>query len=517
MSGISSRHRRMRTVHILVQCSVLLVLSTALSAAQKSPEPLLKAVDLQADVVILRQAYETLHPGLYRYNSKAQMDAAFDVLNQDLGRDQTLQDAFLAFSKFAAKVQCGHTQANPFNQSKAVVEKLLQSSARVPFYFEWLDRRMTVTRDFTPDRSLSEGTEIVQINGIPAHAILDRIMTIARADGANDSKRIAQLNVTGDSEYEPFDIYFPMFFPQTGPRMELIVRRPGNTGTKRVAVNSLTFEQRIAPIKTREDQRNRGSEVLFEWRYLDKGEAYLKMATWALYKSKWDWKSWLNEKLNEAAQKNAPALILDLRGNEGGDDVGNEILPHLIGAPMPLSSMQRLVRYRKVPDNLLPYLDTWDKSFRDWGSSAVDLLTPWPTAPANVSYFKLIRYDETPSGEVIRPSSQRFLGKVIVLIDATNSSATFQFAQVIQMHHLGTLIGQPTGGSQRGIDGGAFFFLRLPHSGIEMDLPLIGTFPSTPMPDAGITPDVTIRRTAADIATGRDPVLEAALAAAMKD
>ena len=214
--------------------------------------------------------------------------------------------------------------------------------------------------------------------------------------------------------------------------------------------------------------------------------------------------------LDEATERNAPALILDLRGNAGGDDVGNEIIPHFLDAPITLSSMRRLVRYRKVPDDLVPYLDTWDKSFRDWGSSAVDLPEPWPTAPAAVTYLKLTRYDDDATGDIIKPAGKRFHGKVIVLIDATNSSATFQFAQNMQTDHLGTLIGQSTGGSQRGINGGAFFFLRLPHSGIEMDLPLIGTFPPSPAPDAGITPDVVVKPTAVDLATGSDPEMAAA-------
>ena len=180
------------------------------------------------------------------------------------------------------------------------------------------------------------------------------------------------------------------------------------------------------------------------------------MPAWTLYDSKWDWKSWLNEKIDSAAQDHALALILDLRGNEGGDDVGNEIIAHLIDEPITLSPMRRLVRYRKVPDDLLPYLDTWDKSFRDWGPAAVDIPDAWRTAPHEVSYLKLTRYDDDATGDVIKPSGQRFRGRVFVLIDATNSSATFQFAQNIQRHHLGLLIGQPTGGSLRGINGGAF-------------------------------------------------------------
>ncbi len=474
---------------------------------QSPTTPLLKSSDLRADAAILRSAYEQLHPGLYRYNSQIQMGRNFAELNDQLDHDQNLQDAFLAFSKFAAKVRCGHTQANPFNQSNSVIDQLFKGKTRLPFYFVWLDGHMIVTRDFTPAHVLPPGTEVTTINNVPASAILQRLLTITRADGANNSKRIAQLAVNGGSNYETFDLYYPMFFPNKIATDELAVLLPESRTVKQISVMPLTFEERIAPIKQREEQRQGGDQALFEWKDLADGSAYLKMPTWALYNSKWDWKHWLNDHLDDAAVRNAPSLILDLRGNEGGDDVGNEIIPHLIDSPVTQSSMRRLVRYRKVPDELLPYLDTWDKSFRDWGSSAVDLAQPWPTAPAGVTYLKLTRYDEGANGDVIQPAGKRFRGKVFVLIDATNSSATFQFSQTIKIHHLGTLIGEPTGGSQRGINGGAFFFLRLPHSGIEMDLPLIGTFPTAPAPDAGVTPDIAVELTSTDIATGRDAVI----------
>lgn len=485
--------------------------SIAVALAQSEPPSLLKASDLQADAALLRRVYETLHPGLYRYNSPRQMNLEFAELNRRLNHDQTLQEAFLAFSEFAAKLRCGHTQANPFNQSKAVAQALLESSSRVPFYFQWLDRRMIVTRDFTPDHSLAVGTEVVALNGVPAAHILDKLMTVTRADGANDSKRVAQLSVTGASEYETFDIYFPMFFPQSKPEIDLLIQRPGASKQELFHARLLTFEQRISPIKEREELAKGRNETLFEWKYFPQGAAYLRMPIWALYNGKWDWKRWLHERIDEAVEHEAQALILDLRGNEGGDDVGREILSRLIDAPITSSPMQRLVRYRQVPNELLPYLHTWDKSFADWGTAALELSAPWPTAPEGVPYFKLKRGEDSAE-DVVQPAGRRFRGKVIVLIDATNSSATFQFAQNLQRHHLGILIGQPTGGSQRGINGGAFFFLQLPHSGIEMDVPLIGTFPPSPSPDTGVIPDVLVSRTRFDIAAGKDVELEAALA-----
>ena len=192
--------------------TIALLLSIRIACGQ-----IVKSADLQIDLAVLRSAYEALHPGLYRYNGKATMDAKFEALQRKFAQDLSLQDTYLAFSVFAAQIKCGHTYPNFFNQKKPIAEALFQGHNRVPFYFRWLKRRMVVFDDFTPGHQLPRGTQVFSINGKPVGQILDRLMTVARADGSNDAKRIAYLEVTGDSIYEAFDVYFPMFFPKPAP------------------------------------------------------------------------------------------------------------------------------------------------------------------------------------------------------------------------------------------------------------------------------------------------------------
>ena len=59
--------------------------------------------------------------------------------------------------------------------------------------------------------------------------------------------------------------------------------------------------------------------------------------------------------------------------------------------------------------------------------------------------------------------------------------------------------------------------MTLPGSGIELDVPLIAQFPATPMPDAGLLPDLPAPETAATLAAGRDVALEAILARIDRD
>ena len=238
---------------------------------------------------------------------------------------------------------------------------------------------------------------------------------------------------------------------------------------------------------------------------LPDGVRRLTMPSWALFNSTFAWEAWLGEAMDALSAAQARGLIIDLRGNEGGLDCGALILSRLIDRDLPLSRNQRWTRYRSAPASVRPYLHTWDRSFLDWGDQA----QPSTERPG---FYRLTRYDDDAESMVIRPAGTRFTGQVAVLCDASNSSATFGFAQAVQQSGAATLIGQPTGGNRRGINGGAFFFLKLPASGIEIDLPLIASFPDTPQPDVAIQPDVLVQTTAEDIASGRDPQMAAAMA-----
>src|SRR5579863_7858522 len=65
-----------------------------------------------ADIDLLERAYTQLHPGLYRYNTPAQMRARFAALRDSVESDISLESAFLALSKLTASIKCGHTYPN---------------------------------------------------------------------------------------------------------------------------------------------------------------------------------------------------------------------------------------------------------------------------------------------------------------------------------------------------------------------------------------------------------------------
>jgi len=473
----------------------------------------LSSTKLLEDVEVLRRIYETAHPGLYRYNTRTQLDAHFATLRTEFAKERTLAEAYLAFSRFLANIKCGHSYPNFYNQPKAVAASLFSGKNRVPFLFRWIDRRMVITRDLTPGGVLKPGTAVLSIDGHPVDEILARLMPIARADGGNDAKRVAYLEVRGKDRYEAFDIYFPLLYPDIGETLDLEVRPPGAGMSTRLSVVSLEPASRAALGKEEQAPGQGADRTLWRFEVLPGGVSYLRMPGWALYDSKWDWKGFLDRGVDELIAREAPGLIVDLRDNEGGLDVGNVLIERIAKAPVRSGGMLRFTRYRRLPRDLVRYLSTWDDSFKDWGEKAI---------PDQDGFFRLTRYDDDAEGDLIKPRGRRYEGKLVVLVNAANSSATFQFARLVKENQLGTLVGQPTGGNLRGINGGAFFFATLPNSRIEVDLPLIASFPAAhplpdgqklpflDVPDAGVEPDVLVPPSADDIARGVDTELEAA-------
>jgi hypothetical protein len=449
---------------------------------------------LAGDAALIRQAFEALHPGLLRYNTADSMGRLFDLLASQWSRPQNLAEAYLGLSQFANAIRCGHTYGNFFNQTEAVQAELFAGATRLPFHFAWIERQMVVT-DPKGVTGLARGDVIMAINRGSTAGLLRALLPYTRADGTAQGKRLAQLGVGGQAGYETFDIFQSLIQPISGA-LTLDVRKPDR---RRVPVETATID--LAARRAQSEPVS-NDVIPFSLTFPQAGKAVITMPTWGLYAGNRDWRGWIDRAMDQVIDAGAERLIVDLRGNEGGLDCGNAILARMIAADLPLAAYERRVRYRKTPDNLNGVLDTWDPSFRDWGDRAVDI---------GGGFYRLQNADGQARAP-ITPGGRRFAGRLIVLVDAVCSSATFQFANLVQTSGLGTIIGQPTGGSKRGINGSAFFFMRLPGSGLEIDLPLIGTFPATPQPDQGVVPDRMTQVTIADLIAGLDRPIALALA-----
>ncbi|GAA4038548.1 S41 family peptidase [Sphingomonas rosea] len=445
--------------------------------------------DLAGDVAILREALK-LHPGLYRYQSPAAFEAKLARFGQAFVAAGDQQARFLALAALLAEIRCGHSYPNFFNQKKEVAAELFDRPTRVPVHFVWVGDEMVVVG--SRGSGLAAGTRIHRLNGERPAALRARLMPLVRADGHNDAKRISLLEVRGDDRIETFDVFQGLLSPPRGGVHRLEVEEP-DAKARHVELPAIGLAARQASMTAPEVK---DADPLWTWSMRPDGVAVLTMPGWGIWNSKWDWKGWLDARLDSLG--GTKGLVVDLRDNEGGADCGDLILARLIDRPWTPPALEQRLRFRRTPASLDPFLDTWDDSFRTLGERATPLADGFFLRPAGENALR------------VEPADKRLPVGVAVLTSPVNSSATFQFARNFRAIGGGKLYGRPTGGNRRGINGGCFFFVRLPASGLEFDLPLVGYFAMGREPDAGIIPDVAVAPTIADLAAGRDRTLERA-------
>ena len=456
--------------------------------------PKVSAEDLLADFRIAKKALLTLHPGLYRYRSEEEIDELFALFEEKMNRPLSYREAYLLYSEMLAQIRCGHTYANFWNQSGLIQEVVFNQTDKLPLTFRIVEGRMIVTHNLSGQEELEGMPEIVAINGVPAAEILRNLQRYVKADGSNDAKRLADLNLYGLGPSESFDIYFPLRYPPVDGRYELDIESAEGRAVQ-LAVPAITRAERARRLQAQHSDLPTTADDLWKLEFWDDGAAYLQLGTFVVFDLSFEWKDFLDDAFAQIRKRKSPKLVLDLRGNEGGQD---EILLYLAKmlakGPVSVVPRQDYVRYEQVSADLRPYLSTW-------ADDAYDL-----RGKVKKEANGLYRLEE--NGEIqVKPSSKAYQGKVYLLVDAANSSATFYFAELAQRNALATLVGQPTGGSQKGMNGGVMFFVRLPHSRIEFDIPLIGAF-SPELPDEGIRPDVEVFETVESLRAGVDPVLE---------
>jgi C-terminal processing protease CtpA/Prc len=473
-------------------------------AAQLSTGPFISAADLKTDFQVLGQALTTIHGGLYRYQTPAQFETRLKALEKRFENGGSQSEVFLALSEFTAAIKCGHTFPSFWNQPDGTHENLFMAKDKLPVAFRWVDRKMIVTRNDSESAELQPGTEIKKINGQPAAKVLDRLLKLVKGDGGNDAKRIAELQIQDQKKWEAFDVYYTHAFHPTEQYSLEIESLNG----KRQTISVPAIDQ-----KTREANRAKHTLPVVKdgaewgWSFPASDTAMLNMPTWALYNSKWDWKAYIKDRFVELKEKGTKNLILDVRGNAGGNECGDEFLRYLVDQKVSFASGNTFIRYTKIPSELRPYISTWDREFYDWSAQAA----PKQFCGMLNSDAYQIRGEDSVNAErggTIEPAEPRFRGNVYVLVDAECSSATFQFATQVRQYKVGTLIGAPTGGNRKGINGGAIFFTTLPKSRIEIDIPIIAYLPSKEQPDQGLTPDFDVRDTREDIAKGLDRALQ---------
>lgn len=462
------------------------------------------AAAFQADIALLQEAFETLHSGLYRHRSTAELTSAFTEARREAANVGSLDEAFLLLARLTAEVRCGHTYPNFFNQAQPVQTSLFDKRKSIPFLFRLIDGRMLVTASLA--QNVAAGDEVLAINGVPVATLIADLSRYQKGDGDRPRVKEYDLSLRGTERFESFDIYFPLLYPpHDGDSYVVSGVRAGGAAFEE-PVSAMTRIERRAGFEARDGAISDSPDSKWDFKIYDDGTAYLAAGSFVTWRMTMDWRAYLDDAFSAMKAAETSVLILDVRENGGGDsDVLAALVGHIADRRIASPNIRPIIKQPKVPEHLRPYLGTWDQSFYDLGDRVEAL-----------DDGRYLAQDGAAGGREIGPIDGAYNGDIILLIDRANSSATFTLAEALKASDRATLVGEETGGNARGITGGAIFFMTLPGSGLEVDVPIINYEPAGKPADAGVLPHISVPVTLDDVRTGRDPVLEFARERAAK-
>lgn len=457
--------------------------------------------EIKEDVSKLSEILQYLHPAIYKYTDSVTMQADLAQLEKEMLAEPTLINAYKSVSKFAAKVKCSHTFTNPWNQGANMERAAFYQPNKLPFTFKRIGKRLFVDKNASENQQLESGLEMLKINGVEVSTILTELAQYVTSDGNNYEKKLERLSLTGSEKFSMFDIFYPIVFGNYDQfELQLKDNQTSNTMTETVAATSKTNRTKV--LKERYQDLETSLRDGWSFNLLNDQVGILKISSFAVQRNEFDWKAIIDEAFEELNNKKVPNLIIDIRENEGGQgEVGEYILERVIKESFTAPSMQSSVRYLTIPEDYQKSISTWDKFPYDFSNKIEE---------KKGSQY-LLKQKYSVAGKTYKPKKNGYKGEVYLITDASNSSATHLMAAYAKQVKGITLVGQETGGNQLGTNGSFMFFLRLPNTKVELDIPVINMFVpplSGEARNGGILPDFVVEKTWENIVLGKDAEIE---------
>jgi hypothetical protein len=467
---------------------------------------LISVEDARADIALMRRALETIHPGIYRYQSKTVIDHAFARLERATGQPTETLALHREIALMLAVIHCDHTKAE---LPEAVDAYRRTHPTHLPLRFRLIEGRMIVTSNDGQLGAPPVGSELLRINGMAVPTLLLRLAQTVAYDGDTDQAIAAKLADDSDLTGDDFNEYYPSFFGFPD-RWTLAWKAIGARDATTTSLAPISFDRwtQLDPPGARYRSEFYNG---ITWRMAGK-VARLRIDTFVNYRNPVQPTAFLAGFFHAMKDAGTEHLILDLRNNGGGsEDVSVALARYLFDRPFLWS---KPVRYKAIRyDDLPRYIDSWgdrDALFSPPEAAFDRTPTGWfdrrPNPAANE------RDDDVSTITHLPALADHFAGKLTILTGPDNASgATRTIAQMKERRGV-ILIGEDSSGSAEGPTAGHIFLLTLPHSGIKIRVPNAWNRTNIEhfIPRRGVAADRLVIPTLSDFQSGRDAALEIA-------
>jgi peptidase S41-like protein len=454
--------------------------------------------ELRADFAQMYRGLESAHFDLYAFTPKSELDRRYAQVLEKIDRPMTKLEAKVLFELFAAQVRMGHTRIDSPTAEWNAYRK--NGGRGFPLSIRIVDERVYVAGNLSGLDAIRPGDEITRLNGQPMSSWLERTERHVSAETSYMAHSLM--------EYD-FAIYL---WVELGAADAFdIVTRRGASPVRSTHLPARSSEEMEAARRLQPPGLDLESP-LRDAKLLDGGVAYLRPGPFYNAEAKtgadeWDvssFREFIDRAFDEFLKAKASRLIIDLRGNPGGDSLFSDVMVSWFATgPFRFASQFKIkVSAESVAANA--------------ARIANDAEAAGPVSRQFAGLYARSRIGDVVDFAIPESSpraGERFEGKVFVLIDRQSYSNAVSVAALVQDYRFGVIVGEAT--SDMATTYGAMEQFALRHTGLLVGYPKARLVrPNGDLRSRGVTPDIPIRVPV--VQSPRDEVLQQAIAIARR-
>ncbi|MEM9340593.1 MAG: S41 family peptidase [Bacteroidota bacterium] len=400
--------------------------------------------ELKQDFEIFRGSIEEMHPGLYWYSSKKEMDELFESIESSLDRRLTDLEFFRLLSRAIAKTRCVHTWITPSKSTN----KNIWEGPLLPIQIRMVEDKAYFFKNHSEQKlPIVPGQQILEINGYSIDSLKHLSYQVHSGDG--------WITTGKKKTFERFFHFFYAFQVGQPDTYDLAyLDQEGKVSNTQV---------KAIPEKKFHDHPSSREHPNIQLAILNHSTTLLTVRAFDNWKEEGKKKKFLKElrtaflKIDSAKTNN---LIIDIRKNGGGTEkFGMKLCSYFIRDAF---HGYKQIRFKTTKFKYRKY----SKTSRFMVLIYMALLDH---EKVNDTTYLLKNNNNL---KPVKPSEPHFAGNTYILTNGWTYSTAADFSALMHSQGVATFIGEETGGGYRGNSGNYEFEFVLPNSKIRFNVPL---------------------------------------------
>ena len=494
---------------IIAFCSLSCISVKKYNAKLDQPIPPEK---LKSDVDFAYRKLQQLHPNLYWYIDKENLEHQFDSLKTTITIPLKPAEFYQKLAPIISNIHEGHLRLVP--PEKRMTKKELKNLENQKGLLGRMNYVIDQNRIFVKDNAdkfenIKVGTEILKIKDVPVQNYLNDYQKLVNSDGDNttfqkymlakrwpifftiDHGILDSVKIETKYQNEIKDFYI---------HREKISKEEKKEEKKQIATIKKDNAQKNKDYNPAIRAYNRDLQFLAK----DSSIAYMKIKTFSGTKSA----KFYKESFKKIEENKSKYLILDIRDNLGGS----------------LSEINNLYSYLALDDfkfiNDIEVTSRNSMFHANYFNEFSNVAKPFAGIVYPIYIIGTAFSSKKIDGKVYlrnnnifsikKPKKTAFKGKIYVLINGSSFSAASILPSKLKGDKRAILVGEETGGANDGTVAGRYSTEKLPNSKIYLPIGLMLIQPNIEFSNTkkGVTPDIEIVPKLSDILAKKDLELD---------